>query len=430
VSAAPVLDPPSSRAARALLADRTFGPYFTANLVSNVGQWFQNLTAATVVFTLTGSSFLVGLVAVAQFGAILLLSPWAGALSDRVDRRRLLLGGQALAFASAAVLAAWVGAVGVEGLGGLGGPWPVLGATLGMGIGLAFSIPAMQALVPALVPPADLERAVALNSVTFNLARAVGPALAGVVLVTAGPAVAFAVNAATYVPLLVVLMIIRPRPVERRADADRSLGAGWRHVRSHRDLGLLLAAVAGLGIAADPVNTLTPGMAAELGGGEGLVAAFVAAFGSGAAVMAFAGGRLRSRLGLVRGSATGLAVLAAGMVAFAASPAAVWAVAALAAAGAGFLMATTSLTTLLQQRVPEDLRGRIMALWGVAFLGSRPIAATFDGTIADLAGVRAGVVAAASLALLAAALPGRAVTASKNRDGVVEAQLRRGRDRR
>ncbi len=405
-TAAPaVRDPSLSRPTRALLADPTFGPYFAANLASNVGQWFQNLTAATVVFALTGSSFLVGLVAVAQFGATLLLSPWAGALTDRVDRRRLLLGGQGVAFASATVLAAWIGVVGID---GLPGPWPVLGATLGMGLGYAFSIPAMQALVPALVPPADLERAVALNSLTFNLARAVGPALAGLVLVVAGPAVAFVVNAASYLPLLAVLLIIRPRPVERRPDADTSLGAGWRHVRAHRDLGLLLLAVAGLGFTADPVNTLTPGMAAELGGGDGLVSAFVAAFGSGAAAMALLGGRLRSALGLVRGAAAGLVVLSLGMLAVAGAPVAGAAVVALFVAGAGFLTAITSLTTLLQQRVPEDLRGRIMALWGVAFLGSRPLAAVVDGTVADVAGVRAGVAVAAVCALAAAWLPLRA----------------------
>lgn len=373
-----------------------------------MGQWFHNLTAATVVFALTGSSFLVGLVAVAQFGATLLLSPWAGALSDRVDRRRLLLGGQAVAFASATVLAAWVGAVGVE---GLPGPWPVLGATLGMGLGYAFSIPAMQALVPALVPTADLERAVALNSVTFNLARALGPALAGLVLVAAGPAVAFAVNAASYVPLLVVLVIIRPRPLQRRLGADTSIGAGLRYVRTHGDLALLLIAVAGLGFTADPVNTLTPGMAAELGGGAGLVSAFVAAFGTGAAVMALFGSRLRDALGLVRGAAAGLVVLSSGMLAFALAPVAGAAVAALFVAGAGFLTATTSLTTLLQQRVPEDLRGRIMALWGVAFLGSRPVAAALDGTVADLAGVRIGVAVVAVCALAAAWLPLQAARA-------------------
>jgi MFS family permease len=387
---------------RGLLADRTFGPFFWGNLLSNLGQWFQNLTAAWVIFQLTGSSLWVGAVAISQFGPMLLLAPWTGALGDRVDRRRMLFGGQLVAFLSSGLLAIWVAAVGVE---GLPGPWPVLGSALGMGIGYAVSTPAMQALIPDLVGREDLDEAVALNSVTFNLARAVGPALAGLALATLGAAFAFSVNAVSYLPLLTALLVIRPLAPKAARGGDRSLSAGLRYVVADRTAALLLIGVAALGFTSDPVNTLTPGISAALGRDETLVGVLVAAFGSGAALAATMSGSLRRRLGQPVLAVGGLAVLGSGIAAVGvAGTTPLPALVALAVAGWGFLLANTALTSLLQRRVPDQLRGRVMALWSVAFLGSRPLAAAFDGAVADAFGVRAGLLGAAVFALAAAAL--------------------------
>lgn len=160
---------PAPRRIRALLADRTFGPWFVGNLLSNCGNWLYNVVAAVVVSELTGSAVAVGMVSVAQFASLALLSPWAGSLSDRCDRRRLLLASQAVATASAtaiAVVVVWVGTEGLE------GAWPIILATAGIGVGVAFAGPAQQALVPALVDDVDLEPAVALTSLTFNVGRA------------------------------------------------------------------------------------------------------------------------------------------------------------------------------------------------------------------------------------------------------------------
>src|SRR5680860_1422223 len=250
------------RSAGELLRDRTFGLFFLGNLTSNCGTWFQNIAMSVVVFNLTGSALLVGAVNVAQFSSVLLLSPYAGAITDRVDRRRLLMTGQAVSFSGAAPLALWVALVGVDGLPGI---WPLLVAALVIGTGSAFSNPAMQALVPALVPPEDLDQAVALTSVTYNIARTVGPALAAVALALANPAVAFGVNAFTFVVLFCALIVIRPREVVRTRRDDGSVRAGLRHVMGDRHLLLLLIAVAGLGFAGDPVNTLTPPLAEAFG---------------------------------------------------------------------------------------------------------------------------------------------------------------------
>ena len=391
------------RSTGGLLRDRTFGPFFFGNLVSNCGTWFQNVAAAIVVFNLTGSAVLVGAVSVAQWVPSLALSLWAGAVTDRVDRRRLLLAGQLLAAAAAAGLAVWTGLVGVQ---GLPGPWPVVGAAGLIGIGVAFSTPAMLALVPALVPPGDLDLAIALNSVTFNVARAVGPALGAATLATLGAAATFGINAASYLVLVGALLAVRPRPIRLADGNDRSIRAGMRYVRrTDPTSALLLAGIAALGFGTDPVNTLTPPLAHELGGGDQLVGLLVSAFGVGAVIAALIVGRLRRRWGQRTLGFTGLIGLGLGMLALAASPSPATALAALALAGIGFLLAITALTTRLQRRIPEELRGRVMALWSIAFLGSRPLAALLDGALADLlsphrATAAAGVIPLATALLL------------------------------
>lgn len=392
--------PLAARSARALLRDHTFGPYFFGNLVSNCGTWLQNIAAAVVVYRLTGSTVLVGAVSILQFSASLILSPWAGALSDRFDRRRLLLGGQVLSAVSAGALAVWTALVGVD---GLPGPWPIFATAGLLGIGFAISVPTMQALVPALVEPADLDQAVALNSVTFNLARAIGPAMGALVLATWGAAWAFTINAASYSLLIIALLVIRPRHDRQRSGGDGSVREGLRYVRGQPVLVMLLVGVAALGFGTDPINTLTPAMADLLGGGDALVGWLVSAFGAGAAGMAFGVGALRRRVAQGPMGIAGLGILAAGLAGFAASPTAVVAIAALTLSGVGFLLAVTALTTELQQRVDDALRGRVMALWGVAFLGSRPLAALIDGAVADLVGPRTAAATAAALTAAVAA---------------------------
>lgn len=390
----------------ALLGDRTFGPFFFGNLVSNAGNWFQNLAAGVVVYELTASNTLVGLVSVLQFTATLLLSPWAGVAGDRHDRRRLLIAAQALSAIGAGALALAVIVLGID---GLGGPLPVFAATTVIGVGYAVSVPMVQAIVPQLVRPADLEGAIALSSVTFNLARAVGPALAGALVAGAGAGAAFGVNAASFVVMIGVLLAIRPRPAPARdPDADRSLRAGLRWVRADRVAVPVLLATLALGWASDPVNTLSPAVADQLGRSDGFVGALVSAFGAGAAASALVVDRVRRRIGHRGATRLGLALVGAGMVGLAAAPHALGALAALFVAGIGFLVGITSLNTALQRRVPDELRARVMALWSVALLGARPLAAVVDGGLADLTSVStalvvAGVVPAVAVVALARA---------------------------
>lgn len=379
-----------SRTSLRLLADRRYGPYIVGNFTSAVGNWFQNVAAGIVVFQLTGSNTLVGTVSVLQFLATLVLSPWSGALADRLNRRKLLILAQGISAAGAVALAIWVGLAGVEGLPGV---WPVLAATGVIGLGYAVGISAMNALVPALVEPEDLEDAIALNSSSFTLARAIGPALAGLVVAAAGAVWAFGINALTFLPLIVVLSFIRPRRVSRSA-GDRSVRAGFAYIKERKSMLWLVLATLTVGWAGDPVNTLAPAYADLFGRDETFVGLQVAAFGAGAALMSMLVGLVRSRIGLETTTRTGMIVLACGLVAFAAAPNEAVVLVALFVAGIGFLLGVTTTNSNLQHRLDEDMRGRVMALWSMAFLGSRPIAGIIDGAVADLVSPRVGVVTA------------------------------------
>jgi MFS family permease len=384
------------RTTRQLLSDRTFGPWFWGLLVSNSGNWLFNVTAAVVVFELSGSALQVGLVSIAQFLPLVVISPFAGALSDRVDRRRLLLASVLVSALAATTLA--VSALTI-GLASFDNAWPVIAAAGGIGIGQAIAIPSLTALVPDLVADVDLESGVALTSLTFNVGRALGPAASGIVLATLGAEVAFAVNAVSFLALITALLVIRIRDRAATTGTDRSVRAGLRYVRADRVVLLLLVAVGATGFAADPMITLAPPLAAEVGGGGTLVAILVSAFGIAAAPASVVSGRLQRRLGSLTVGGIGTGAMAAGLTAAAIAPVAAALVVGFALTGAGFVLALTGFTSVLQRRIPNELRGRIMALWSVAFLGNRPFAAALDGAAADLVGVRWAMSIAITVAL-------------------------------
>lgn len=380
-----------NRTSLRLIRAPRFGPYIVGNFTSNVGNWFQNVAAGIVVFDLTGSNTLVGTVSVLQFLATLLLSPYSGALADSFDRRKLLILAQCISATGAVGLAIWVG---LEGVAGLPGVWPVLAATGIIGLGYAVGISAMNALVPALVERPDLEDAIALNSSSFTLARAIGPAFAGLVVAAAGAAWAFGINAITFIPLIIVLMVIRPRDMERGVGGDRSVRAGFAYVRKRPSMLWIVLATLTVGWAGDPVNTLAPAYAEMFGRGETFVGLQVAAFGAGAALMSMFVGMVRRRLDLEATTRTGMVILALGLLGFATAIHEAVVITSLFVAGIGFLLGVTTTNSNLQHRLHEDMRGRVMALWSMAFLGSRPIAGLIDGGVADLVSPRVGVLTA------------------------------------
>ena len=375
----PATAPP--RTSWQLLADPVFGPFFAGKALSTAGIWVHNIVAAILAWELSGSALVVGLVSVAQFGPQLLFAPLSGAMADRGDRRRQLIAGRLIAASGSGGLALWIALVGVD---GLPGAWPVIATALVVGIGFVVGGPAMNALVPALVRPNELAAAVAVSSIPFTVARAAGPALGALMAATLGPASAFALAAGTN--LLFALLLV-PLPIRSRADGagegDRRVRAGVRYLREDRGIALLLLGVAAIGIGADPVITLTPSLAAELGAGSTLVGVFASSFGIGAGLVFVVLARLRRRFALEGVAVRGLILLATGTALAGLAPAVPLAVAGFAIGGAGMTLSLTTLSTLLQARLPDALRGRVMALWSMAFLGSRPVAAAVNGAIAD-----------------------------------------------
>lgn len=389
-----------SRSAAALLRDRNFAPFLGGRVVSSCGIWVQNVAAAVLMYDLTRSAFMVGAVSMVQFLGSMVLAVWAGALTDRVDRRTLLMAGRVLSGTAVGSLAV---AVGLRGTSGFGGPIVLLAGVLVMGVGLAISSPAMQALVPSLVGDEDLEQALALSSTAPSVARTIGPAIGAGLLVLGGPALAFAVASVAHWAYVAVLASVRGRPTPRPKERPRLLG-GLQYLVGDRKAGMLLLGVAALSVGADPVVTLTPPLADQLGDGDGLVGILASAFGVGAVTVTVLLRPLRRRVSLRMLGVGGFYLLAAGMAVTAIGGATAVAVGGLLLAGAGFMMATVALNTRVQRRVPDELRGRVMALWAVAFLGFRPVAALLNGSMADLVSVRAAFVAAAVVTLAASFL--------------------------
>jgi MFS family permease len=382
-------------AALALVRQRSFGPYFAGNALSASGTWFQNLAGALLVYRLTHSAFLLGVLNFCQFAPVLLLAPWAGSAADRHDRRRLLFVAQTTAAVLAVLLAglAWVG---------LARAWVVIVFALALGVTSAASIPSQQALVASLVEPHELPTAVALNSMTYNIARAAGPVAAAASVEYLGIPASFLLNAGSYLVFVAALVITRPRPQEKAPRESSRLRDALPLLREDPRLLAFLIVVAAVGFASDPVNTLAPAFAHEFGHRDTIAGFIIGAFGAGAvtAALVVAGRVAGSR----RRMAGTLSLLGLGVVAFSLSPWLPLGFLFLFVAGLGYLASNTSATTRLQLGVSEAQRGRIMALWGVAFLGLRPIASIADGAIASAAGVRAAGVILALPALAGAAV--------------------------
>ncbi|MEX2550523.1 MAG: MFS transporter [Nitriliruptoraceae bacterium] len=405
---------PAGGSPLALLRQHTFRTFFLGSSLSSIGTWFQNIAAGLLIYELTRSTLLVGAVNFSQFIGSFVLASVAGGAADRYDRRKLLIVSQLGAALVGALLA-------VITLLGAVTPVIVVVAALLLGLSLAFMVPALQALVPLLVDDEHLDAAVALNSVSFNLARAVGPVLGAMVVGSAGYGVAFALNAASFLAFVVALAVVRPRPQRIRSGARPKLRESVRLLRAEPAWWAVLMATMVISMSTDPINTLTPELALDVHGGAEVDAGFlVGAFGGGATVTALTmTGWIRRRRRalpaamLVQGSGmllvgaaptlpAAMLVQGSGMLLVGAAPTLTVAFVGMAISGAGFIGGTTRATARLQSEVPDLQRGRVMALWSMAFVGTRPLASLVSGVIAEVAGARvAALVLALPVLLLA-----------------------------
>lgn len=379
-----------------VLRERNLWPYLLGTLFSGSGTWFQAVAQALLVYRLTGSTFLVGVVGFSQFIGTLVLAPWAGGAADRYDRRMVMITFQSLSILVTVALAILAGTDRAT--------TAIVVVLAGVsGVFNAFSTPAMLSLVPLLVPEHELRGAIALNAATYNLARAIGPVLGAVVVDNLGIPAAFWLNALSYLALIASLLVVHPRPQPDRPTTRPKLRESVALVRGDARLTLLLIAVAVIAFSSDPVTTLTPGFATEVfGHSDTWVGALIGAYGVGAVLAALRAGRVREP---ERTLAMGMSIMGGGALAFALAPGLGFGLAGMLVAGYGYLTSSTTTSAALQLGVADVHRGRIMALWSVAFVGVRPFASLLDGGIAAAFGLRAaGVVFAAPALAMAVVL--------------------------
>lgn len=384
----------------AALAEPNYRRYFAGQAVSLAGTWMQAVAQSWLVLQLTHSGTWLGLVAAAQFVPVLLLAPYGGVLADRIDKRRMLMATQAVFAALALVL----GVLTVTGAVAL---WMVVALALAFGVVSAADNPARQAFASEMVPAEHVRNAVTLNSILVNSARAVGPAIAGVLIGTAGLAVCFLVNTVTYAAVLAALAGMDGAALRRTPPAPRAPGQlreGLRYVRRTPGLAVPLVMLLVVGMLAYEFSVVLPVLAHRtFGGGAGVFALVTSAMGAGAVV----GGLLTanrsstgveplSRAALMFGGAIALAALAPTL------PLETLAMALVGAASITFL--ATGNSTLQIESEPR-FRGRVMALWSVAFLGSTPLGGPVIGAVADGAGPRQAL-AVGALACVAAGVLG------------------------
>jgi MFS family permease len=375
---------------------RRFRYFWCAALVSNAGSWLSNLTVPYVLFALTHSAFWVGLAALAQFLPSVAMAPYGGALADRHERRRVLLVTQSgLAVSAIALWAMWAG--------GGRSPYAIMALVGVAGTFQGLNMPCWQSFVNDLVPRADLGSAVALNSLQFNAARSVGPAVAGLLLATLGPGWAFLLNATSFVLVIVVLLALRT-PGAVTGGPSGSIVAGFlsalRYIGTQPGIQVAILISVLVGILGNPVFGFTVVFAGDVFGiGAAGLGLLNAALGIGSVLMApvVASGR---RGVLARNVRWTFVIFAVAMAAFALAPNAVVGGVALMAVGGCFLAVVSSANTAVQMIVADHMRGRVLAVRIMLFTLSFPIGSLSQGWVSDRLGPRAAVLGAAAVMLV------------------------------
>jgi MFS family permease len=355
----------------------------------------QSVAQGWLVWRLTRSAELLGLVGFLGQLPVSVFGVWAGAIADRYPRRRVVLVTQANAIVQAALLA-------VVTLAGAVQPWHVLVLATMLGLTYAFEIPARQALL-ADVAGEDMPNAIALNSSIVNAARAVGPALAGWAVAAVGEGWCFALNAVSFAGTFYALWVMKAPPQPRVEAGQRAhLLEGLRYAWGTPHVRALLLLLAASSLLAMPYATLLPVVAAEvLHGGPALFGWLQALAGLGAFVGAVALLVRRGLGGLARRAGLGASMLGAGVLTLGLSRSAPLSMAALVLAGLGFVTQMAGTMTLLQGLAPRALRGRLMGLFSTLFVGVTPFGALAYGVAAHRAGVGPTLVVGASLVLAA-----------------------------
>lgn len=382
---------------RGALASPDYRRFWLGSLAANLGLWVQSIALGWLVYALTSKASWLGAVGFVGNLPTFVLGLLGGAIADRMSRRAIMLV-SLLVLAGSALLLATLTATGHIAVG-----WILVTAALG-GTATALYTPAMHATMPQLVPEKDLLNAISLNSVQFNLARAVGPAVAGVLYGAVGPAWCFAINAVGFLVLAAVVLSLRlpPRPAVAPPPIWRALREGVRYVRAHPVIGPQILLAAAMSLFGFPYIILLPAIASDVlhldAQGLGLLMASV---GSGAVVgglfASFGQGVPRALLTAAGSVGFGVAVMS---FAFVRTPLAVGIL--LFLLGGMQTVTIASLTTTLQVEVAEALRGRVMSMLTVIFFGFSTLGGLCLGVLGDRIGVPGALAAGGIVTTLVA----------------------------
>jgi len=395
----PASKPRTSNGMVRSLRNRNYRLYASGQVVSLTGTWMQRVAQDWLVLELTNSGTALGVVTALQFAPSLLLGLWGGVLADRLDKRKLLLATQS----ALALVALTLGLLDVTGAVAY---WHVLALAFALGVISAVDMPVRQSFVVEMVGKSELANAVALNATTFNFARIIGPAIAGITITAVGTGWAFLANALSSAAVLAGLLAMRVtelHPSPPLPPARGQLREGFRYVRRRTDLMLTMVLIFVVGTFGLNFQITCAVMAKQVfrhgASGYGLLSTALA-------VGAFAGAVLATRRTkrpsmfflLVAAAAFGVAEIVAGVM-----PGFVWTALALVPAGLAMLVTTTAANSHIQLGVAPTMRGRVMALYLVCFMGGTPFGAPLIGWVAEVAGPRWGLVGGGLVCLLSAA---------------------------
>jgi MFS family permease len=408
VTTAEIHRPPGG--AFAALSSRSYRIYLTGQSLANTGTWMQSIAQDWLIFDLTHSSTAVGITMALQFLPMLLFGLYAGALADRLPKRRILLTTQLLNAAATATLAALTVA-------GVTKAADVYAFALVSGMIFSFDVPARQSFVTEVVPVANLRAAISLTAAVFQATRLIGPAIASLLIVSVGTGWVFAVNAACYLGPTIGLLMLRPgdlRPAPAASAARGTVGEAVRYVRGRPEVLWTIFLVGMLGTFGLNFPVVLTAMAkSAFGGGASTYGLFNIVLGLGSAagaVLAASGARPRTRTIVAAAAVFGLlqaaAALAPGIMVF---------LVLLAAMGFVNLVCQALANSSVQLAVDPELRGRVMGLYMLVFIGGTPVGAPIVGAVTSHYGARAGMLLCGVVPVLAAVVVAAALSARRRR---------------
>jgi len=384
------------------LRHKNYKLFFTGQSLSLIGTWMQSVALGWLVYRLTDSAFLLGFVGFSSQVPTFILASFAGVLADRYNKHKIIIATQTLALLQASILAflTLTGSIQI---------WHILSLSLFSGLINAFDMPTRQSFVIDMVEDRnDLPNAIALNSLTFNAARLIGPTVAGFLISSIGEGLCFLINAISYIAVIAALLLMRISPHinnQRKEKVLEGLKEGIKYAYNFKPIRALLLLIGLVSLTGMPYTVLMPVFAKDILNGNSQTLGFLfGAVGSGALIGAIYLASRNSVLGLGRWIAIATSIFSLGLLFFSFSRNIYLSIALMLFTGFGMMMQMASTNTLLQTLVDDDKRGRVMSLYVMAFMGTAPFGSFMAGTLASTIGAPYTVLSSGIICLIGAIL--------------------------